>query len=107
MAFRINDIVMRKSYGSDILFRVINVIDNKGVRHYLLHGLNMRIIADAPEDDLIEVSRAKIAEYDRPYKEKAEYLLKKLLLQKAFSEKKGWYVQVGKSLTEGQEKSFT
>ncbi|HAA64461.1 MAG TPA: sporulation peptidase YabG, partial [Thermoanaerobacter sp.] len=71
MAFRINDIVMRKSYGSDILFRVINVIDNKGVRHYLLHGLNMRIIADAPEDDLIEVSRAKIVEYDRPYREKA------------------------------------
>ena len=89
MAFRINDIVMRKSYGSDILFRVINVIDNKGVRHYLLHGLNMRIIADAPEDDLIEVSRAKIAEYDRPYKEKAEYLLKKIASSKSLQRKKG------------------
>lgn len=74
MAFRINDIVMRKSYGSDILFRVINVIDNKGVRHYLLHGLNMRIIADAPEDDLIEVSRAKLRNMIGLIKKKAEYL---------------------------------
>lgn len=89
MAFRINDIVMRKSYGSDILFRVINVIDNKGVRYYLLHGLNMRIIADAPEDDLIEASRAKIVEYDRPYREKAEYLLKKIAQSKSLQRKKG------------------
>lgn len=73
---------MRKSYGSDILFRVIDVIDNKGVRHYLLHGVNMRIIADAPEEDLIEASRARIAEYDRPYREKAEYLLKKIASSK-------------------------
>jgi len=89
MSFRINDIVTRKSYNSDILFKIINIIENKGVKHYLLHGINMRIIADAPEDDLEEVSRSSILEYDKPYREKAEYLLKKIAFSKSNTIKKG------------------
>ncbi|SNX53938.1 sporulation peptidase YabG [Thermoanaerobacterium sp. RBIITD] len=78
MPFKINDIVVRKSHGFDILFKVIDVIENRGVKHYLLHGITMRIVADAPEDDLMPASMSRINEYDEPYQKKANYLIKKI-----------------------------
>ncbi|WP_434642979.1 sporulation peptidase YabG [Thermoanaerobacterium thermosaccharolyticum] len=82
MPFKVNDIVVRKSHGFDLLFKVIDVIENRGVRHYLLHGLNMRIVADAPEDDLMLASLTRINEYDEPYQRKANYLIKKIAQSK-------------------------
>ncbi|AEF16216.1 MULTISPECIES: sporulation peptidase YabG [Thermoanaerobacterium] len=84
MPFKVNDIVVRKSHGFDLLFKVIDVIENRGTRHYLLHGLNMRIIADAPEDDLMPASLTRINEYDEPYQKKANYLIKKIAQSKDF-----------------------
>ncbi|MDI3309861.1 MAG: sporulation peptidase YabG, partial [Thermoanaerobacterium sp.] len=82
MPFKVNDIVVRKSHGFDLLFKVIDVIENRGTRHYLLHGLNMRIVADAPEDDLLPASLTRINEYDEPYQRKANYLIKKIAQSK-------------------------
>ncbi|HHV74277.1 sporulation peptidase YabG [Thermoanaerobacterium sp. R66] len=82
MPFKVNDIVVRKSHGFDLLFKVIDVIENRGTRHYLLHGLNMRIVADAPEDDLMPASLTRINEYDEPYQRKANYIIKKIAQSK-------------------------
>lgn len=89
MAFKRDDIVVRKSYGFDILFKVIDIIENKGTRNYLLCGVNMRIIADAPEEDLVEASRTRIGEYDKPYKEKAEYIMRKIASSKDIYRRRG------------------
>jgi spore coat assembly protein len=50
---KIGDIVLRKSYGCDILFRVTdrNVIDGEEV--FILNGIHYRIQADSWEGDLV------------------------------------------------------
>lgn len=53
MGIKVGDIVARKSYGYDILFKVHGITVNKdGSRTIYLKGLNYRLFADAPESDL-------------------------------------------------------
>lgn len=47
--FEIGDFVVRKSYGKDILFRIINILPNDIA---ILSGISFRIYADAPFEDL-------------------------------------------------------
>lgn len=54
--FKTGDIVARKSYNYDLLFRVINV--NKDVVD--IAGLTVRIIADAPVYDLVHISNEEV-----------------------------------------------
>lgn len=49
---KIDDIVVRKSYGKDITFKIIDVRENDDNIIYTLKGINLRIIADSPEEDL-------------------------------------------------------
>ncbi len=50
---KIGDLVARKSYNCDILFKVTEIINQSGKeRVYILKGVNMRIMVDAPEADL-------------------------------------------------------
>lgn len=50
----IGDIVARKSYGGDTLFRITNAASrNDGKKTYVLRGLLYRIEADAEEEDLV------------------------------------------------------
>lgn len=52
--FRIGDLVARKSYGFDILFKIVEIIDHSGKeRAYILKGVHMRVLADAPGNDLV------------------------------------------------------
>ena len=53
----IGDLVTRKSHGDDILFKVVGITTgSKGERQCELKGLHMRLLADAPESDLIKVT---------------------------------------------------
>ena len=71
--FKIGDIVARKSYGGDILFKVAGFMNaDSGCtetgsadtdRLICLKGINYRLEADAPERDLELQSGIKIAEY--------------------------------------------
>ena len=47
--FKIGDYVVRKSYGKDILFRIVNIYSDNSAA---LLGVSFRISADAPLDDL-------------------------------------------------------
>ncbi|MEH7125093.1 sporulation peptidase YabG [Bacillus sp. JJ1532] len=65
MNINIMDIVGRVSYHCDILFRVIDFREQNGQKYAILYGEDIRLIADAPIEDLITISpstRAKIAE---------------------------------------------
>ena len=49
---KIGDIVVRKSYGKDITFKIIDVREKNGKESIILKGINIRIIADSTLDDL-------------------------------------------------------
>lgn len=50
---KVGDIVARKSYNKDIVFKITDIIfDNKGEKIAILKGVAFRIIADAPLNDL-------------------------------------------------------
>lgn len=49
----VGDLVIRKSHGGDIVFRVTDIISDKsGARQVVLKGMHLRLLADAPLDDL-------------------------------------------------------
>ncbi|MEG1705737.1 MAG: sporulation peptidase YabG [Clostridia bacterium] len=54
--FKIGDIVARKSYKMDILFKIINI--NKD--NVDLAGLTVRIVADSPISDLVHISKVEV-----------------------------------------------
>lgn len=54
--FKIGDVVARKSYNLDILFKVIGI--NKDIVD--LAGLTVRIVADAPISDLVHISETEL-----------------------------------------------
>jgi spore coat assembly protein len=59
MAIEIDDIVVRKSHGKDVFFRV-EAIDKKSSTA-LLRGLDIRLCADAPLEDLEKPAPAELA----------------------------------------------
>lgn len=48
----IGNLVYRKSYEKDVLFRVSDIIFDHGKKIIILKGVNVRLQADAEEDDL-------------------------------------------------------
>ncbi len=48
----IGSLVYRKSYEKDVLFRVDDIKDCDGRKIIILKGVEVRLIADAEEDDL-------------------------------------------------------
>jgi len=54
--FKLGDVVTRKSYKHDIIFKIIDIDDD----NYILKGLNVRLIADSLKDDLEVYSGNKI-----------------------------------------------
>ena len=48
----IGDIVVRKSYGKDVTFKIIDFKKKDGKNLIILKGINIRIIADAVAEDL-------------------------------------------------------
>lgn len=53
MPFKVGDLVTRKSYGGDVLFRITAIDWAENVAQ--LVGVDMRLLADAPLDDLVHV----------------------------------------------------
>lgn len=51
----VGDLVIRKSHGGDIVFKVTGVADGGASLQYTLKGLHLRLLADAPLDDLERV----------------------------------------------------
>jgi spore coat assembly protein len=79
---KIGDIVVRKSYGKDITFKIIDInYTNEGVI-YSLKGINLRIIADSPEGDLELVSNHSLTEREKVFNRKVSSSIKNIILSR-------------------------
>ncbi|MGK0465556.1 sporulation peptidase YabG [Clostridium sp.] len=78
----IGDIVVRKSYGGDITFKIIDIITDGDKDLYLLKGINLRIEADSRNEDLQLVSENKISEIDKVFDKKVNASIKKVLMNR-------------------------
>lgn len=78
MDINIGDLVGRRSYNFDIVFRVHDIIKQNDKIVMILKGLNLRIIADAPESDLVKLPPSKINEDIKKFDDRAEKLMRKM-----------------------------
>ncbi len=65
MRFEIGELVTRKSHNNDTVFIITDIIDDT----YYLKGINVRLIADAKEEDLINYDN-KDVENETPFLER-------------------------------------
>ncbi|WNS42204.1 sporulation peptidase YabG [Paenibacillus sp. MMS20-IR301] len=54
----LGDLVVRKSYGGDVTFRVDNILQNRAV----IKGTEFRLLADSPLEDLVQVPPTRVTE---------------------------------------------
>ena len=47
--FQIGDLVTRKSYNNDIVFKIVEINDD----NFILKGVTVRLCADSPKEDLV------------------------------------------------------
>lgn len=75
MEIRVGDLVGRKSYGYDIIFKVQNIfVQNDGSRIIYLTGLNYRVAADAPEQDLVKMPPGKVNDENMVFQQRLDKL---------------------------------
>ena len=75
----LGDIVVRKSYGKDITFRIMEVRSVEEQEVYIIEGINIRIVADSPVADLELAKEGKIGELDKVFDRKVNSTIKKVL----------------------------
>ncbi len=76
----IGDKVVRKSYGKDIVFKIIDVEqDDDGTIRYVLQGLDIRIEADSIEEDLELADSSMQGATDKIFNKKINSSLRKIL----------------------------
>ncbi|NFE81884.1 sporulation peptidase YabG [Clostridium sporogenes] len=80
----IGDIVVRKSYKKDITFKIIDIKQEEDREIYTLKGVNVRIIADSPYEDLEEVSVATMTKKEEVFTNKVNDSIKKILDDRKF-----------------------
>ena len=71
------DIVVRKSYGKDIIFRVINILNKPEEKIAVLNGVIERIEADSKIADLELVDKQKVKDILRKMDSKIENRIEK------------------------------
>nr|WP_211171216.1 sporulation peptidase YabG [Bacillus sp. DNRA2] len=68
VTIKMMDIVGRKSYHCDILFRVIDLRQVSGKKNAVLYGEDFRLIADAPYEDLIKINPAELRKKSQEFR---------------------------------------
>ncbi|MGL5616884.1 MAG: sporulation peptidase YabG [Sarcina sp.] len=76
---KIGDYVVRKSYGKDIKFKIIDIKEVDGEVHYVLKGISIRIIADSLKSDLEEVKDEFEGDTDRLLNARIKDAIKKAM----------------------------
>ncbi|HVJ50736.1 sporulation peptidase YabG [Desulfitobacterium sp.] len=61
--FDVGDIVARRSHKQDLYFRIVQIQPGGGEKTALLKGINTRLLADAPLNDLVEKNSSEVAHY--------------------------------------------
>jgi sporulation peptidase YabG len=78
----IGDIVVRKSYGRDVTFKVIDISEKNGELLYTIKGINLRLIADSPVEDLEKVDENKLSDNEKGLNRKINSNIKKIVLNR-------------------------
>lgn len=82
MDIKVGDLVGRRSYNCDIVFRVHDIVKQNNKTIIILKGMNLRIIADAPESDVVKLPPSKINEDIKRFEDRANKLMNKLKKKK-------------------------
>lgn len=86
---KIGDIVVRKSYGGDIYFKIIDIVKKNNEDIIMLKGLDHRLLADAPASDL-EVPALEDVNTDKHlYNKKVNKNIKKILMDRKITGVRG------------------
>lgn len=88
------NLVLRKSYGGDIVFKIENLINN----HAILKGIDYRLLADSPLFDLIVVSDKDVQAVRGTTDLQADKLIKNMLREMNASRNKIYFDLPGKIL---------
>ena len=78
----IGDIVARKSYNKDIMFKIVDILEMKKGNVYVLEGINLRIIANSLIEVLEIVSKDNIGKTDKIYNTHINASIKKVLISR-------------------------
>ncbi|KIL52447.1 sporulation peptidase YabG [Jeotgalibacillus campisalis] len=68
----IDQLVGRKSYGCDVLFRVVDVVERDGEEVAILFGSDIRLVADAPVADLTLMTEKDIERIEEEWRSQEE-----------------------------------
>ncbi|MBP2032357.1 spore coat assembly protein [Clostridium algifaecis] len=98
---KIGDMVVRKSYGRDITFKIIDIKKTKEGYIYILKGTNLRIVADSREEDLEEVSEHSLTDNEKLFSKKVNNSIKNILINR-----NGFRGEANKSLKQEGNKKF-
>lgn len=64
MELKVNDLVTRISYNHDMVFRIIHITEDE---NYILKGVNIRLIADSPREDLMLYEKSEDMEEEKEF----------------------------------------
>jgi spore coat assembly protein len=84
---KIDDVVVRKSYGKDVTFKIIAIKEIDDNTIYTLKGINLRIIADSPEEDLESVADNSQTQAEEVFSRKVNGSIKNILLSRQVVER--------------------
>ncbi|SHJ58481.1 sporulation peptidase YabG [Paramaledivibacter caminithermalis] len=99
---KIGDIVARKSYDHDILFKIMDIVeDSNNKRTFILKGTNLRIIADSPEGDLTKVPLNKVDQFNKTFNKRINEIVINILKER----KENHYRSLTRSITEYSRES--
>lgn len=87
----VGDIVGRKSYESDVLFKVKDIFQEGHSFKARLKGLDVRLVADAPIEDLEKKSPEDIFRFRHKTIEKNNECLRKIMMNRDLKRKTGEY----------------
>lgn len=73
---KLMDIVARRSYNCDILFRVMDIIETNGQKSAILYGEDFRLVADAPCGDLVIINQSERNKLTQEYRSLEEQSLR-------------------------------
>ncbi len=84
---KIGEYVVRKSYGRDITFKIMDIKEIKNKRIYILKGINLRIIADSLEDDLESVDDDYVGDKDKIFNSRVNETIRKAMILRGMDAK--------------------
>ena len=74
--YHVGDLVLRTSHGRDVLFRIDKMIEKDGKYIAILKGVDLRLYADAPLEDLYIPTAQELSNYRKPYAKRSAELMR-------------------------------